>query len=576
MNSDYSFGQLTLILLFTFIGNLLFAQIPCGINAVGISPDQVVKCKTPAQVDFSANLDLSTDPVFLYAVVSVGDFQAPFIHAFPTENNGCLYALKVVGGYSLWSNPTERIDARYRYNIANNQEVNLESNPSLSIPAPLYFEPADYNEDHEYWYFYEGNGQEVRVDFKDSGQYTDNQGQMDFEWYAIPCYDTIWTVLGADLPGREMRSLSFPNAGTFDVKLSIQDNLSGCMDMATSQIKVSEEIESRVNTADSCPENDTGIATATITNGGTMPFQYIWDNGGMDAPAIDQLAPGVHELIVMDANGCRDTTGFVIGSKTAPVLMLESTDPNCEGSADGIIELLNPEANWTFSLDSMNYQNDATFDNLEVGNYTVFVQDDGGCVFSDTTTLISTTSFSVETQSQITITRGSSQTLKIDVIGGSPNYTYEWTPAIGLSCSDCESPTAQPNQTTTYLLTVTDMNGCIASTSVTITVPEPDPNEKQVFIPDAFTPDNNGINDFLTVFSESGVEQIATFAVFDRWGGLVFKNENFQANNEVLGWDGQWNGSTLNTGVYTWFAEIDWLDGVKTAHEGEVTLFRKE
>ncbi len=576
MNSDYSFGQLTLFSLLIFAGNILSAQIPCGINSVGISPNQIVLCETPSSVDFTADLDVATDSIFLEGLVSTGDFQAPFIRSFETENNGCIYALKVVGSYSLWSNPMERIDALYRFNIATNQEVNLELNPSLTIPAPLYFEPSGYNENHEYWFYYAGDGQSITFDFKDSGQYSDNQGQMDFEWYVLPCYDTTWTILGADLMGASMRSFSFPNPGTFDVSLSVLDNLSGCMETAASQIKVSEKIETTVNTADSCPENDSGIATATITSGGTNPFQYVWDNGGMDVPAIGDLAPGVHQLIVNDAIGCSDTTDFVIGSKSSPVLMLESTDPNCEGAADGSIELLNPEPTWTFSIDSMNYQTDALFENLDIGNYTFFVQDDGGCIFSDTTSLMSATLFSVETQNQISITRGSSQTLKIDVIGGAPTYTYEWAPATGLSCSDCESPTAQPTRTTTYLLTVTDMNGCIATASITITVPEPDPNEKQVFIPNAFSPDNNGINDFLTVFSQSGVEQITTFAVFDRWGGLVFKNENFQPNLESEGWNGQWQGSTLNTGVYTWFAEIDWEDGVKTAHEGEVTLFRQE
>ena len=575
MNSDYSFGHLPFFLFLLFIGNPIFAQIPCGINSVGISPDQVALCETPSSVDFTADLNLSSDPVFLYGVISTSDFQTPFIHSFPTENDGCIYALKVIGSYSLWSNPTERIDGRYRFNIATNQEVQLETNPSLTIPTPLYIEPNVYNVDHEYWFYYEGNGQEIRIDFKDSGQYSDNQGQMDFEWYAVPCYDTIWNILGADLPGQDMRSFSFPQPGTFDLTISVFDNLSGCADMATAQVKVSEKIETTLNTADSCPENDSGIATANVTTG-TMPFQFIWDNGGMDVPAIGDLAPGNHQLIVVDANGCRDTTDFTIGAKTAPMLTLESTDPNCEGSADGIIELLNPMATWTYSLDSMNYQNDPLFQNLDVGSYNVYVQDDDGCVFSDTTSLFASTQFSVNLSPQIMITRGSSETLKTDIVGGTPGFIYEWSPTSGLSCSDCENPTASPNQTTTYLLTVTDINGCRTSASITVNVAEPDPNDKQVFIPDAFSPNNDGINDFLTVFSQSGVEQITTFAVFDRWGGLVFKNENFQPNQETLGWNGQWNGSTLNTGIYTWFAEIDWEDGVKTAHEGEVTLFRQQ
>ena len=578
MNSVHSFGQLLFICLFLFVGNTLFAQFTCGINSVGITPEQVLMCQTPAQVDFSADLNLETEPIFLRGAVSTNNFQTPFIldTLFQTENNGCIYGLKVTGSYALTANPTEMIDARFRFDIASNQEINLEPNPSLNIPTPLFVEPADYNEDHEYWFFYEGDGQTVIVNFVDSGQHSDNQGQMNFEWHVLPCYDTTWTVFGANLMGNDMRTLSFPNSGVFDVTLSVLDNLSGCTDMASSQIRVSQEIETMVNTADSCPQNDSGIATATVTDGGSMPFQYIWDGGSLDAPAIGDLAPGIHNLVVVDANGCTDTTTFVIGAGMIPVLMLESMDPNCDGAADGSIELLNPEPTWTFSLDSMNYQNDPLFENLDVGDYRLFVLDDDGCIFSDTTSLVSTMAFSIETPAQISIARGSSQTLNVDVIGGTPTFTYEWAPSVGLSCSDCENPTAQPIQTTSYLLTVTDMNGCIATANVTIIVPEPDPNEKQVFIPNAFSPNNDGLNDFLTVFSESGVVQVTRFAVFDRWGGLVYENENFQPNQEVLGWDGRWKGNILNTGLYAWYAEIDWEDGVRTAHEGEVSLFREQ
>ena len=573
MNSVLSFDKLIIVLFFLINGNWLFGQIPCGINDVSLSASQQIICDPPAQVDFNATLDLDTAPVFLYALVSTGNFQSPFVHDFPTENNGCLYALRIVGSYSIWSNPMELVDACYRFDPITNQLLNQDDPAGMTIPTPLYVEPNAYNTDHEYWFFYEGNGQEVKIEFRDSGQYSDNEGDMDFEWYAIPCYDTTWNVLGAQLPGQTMRSLSFPNSGTFNISVEVLDNLSGCMDMASTEIKVSEKIETTVDASESCPDSDAGIATATLT-GGTNPFQYLWDGGGMDASIADMLSAGPHQLIVTDAIGCMDTVDFVINEKMTPPIEFTSSDPSCPGFPNGNIEVLNPDPTWIFSLDNINFQNDEIFQNLEEGGYRIYVQDTDGCTFSDSTNLFALSDFEVQMATEITIARGSSETLKTEVIGGTPGYTYEWFPTLGLSCTDCANPTASPTETSTYTVNVTDIAGCMVTATITVRVPEPDPNEKRVFLPEAFSPNNDGINDFFTVFSQSGIENVTQFAVFDRWGGLVFQNENFQPNLESEGWDGTWQGKSLDTGVYTWFVEIDWLDGVQTVHEGGVTLFK--
>ena len=58
------------------------------------------------------------------------------------------------------------------------------------------------------------------------------------------------------------------------------------------------------------------------------------------------------------------------------------------------------------------------------------------------------------------------------------------------------------------------------------------------------------------------------------WGTLVFENYNFQTNNLSIGWDGRYKGEMLNPGVYTWFAEVEFLDGKVELFEGGVTLVR--
>ena len=565
----------TTLLLFYFLSfsNVLLGQI-CGINSVEIIADQSNFCETPAFANFNAVLNLEDEPEFILSRSSSNEFQAPFtINDFATDNSGCLFALRIQGSYAIWSNPTELVDACYRFGAADNQEIRREDPVGLTITMPLFVQPDGYNELHDYWFFYEGNGQNINIQFTDGGQFDDNSGEMTFEWYSIPCYDTIWTVLGADLPGQTMRTLSFPNPGSFDVGLQIIDRRAGCIESATTTIRISEPIATMVDVTNSCPDGAAGTAAATVT-GGSAPFQYIWDGGGPDNPFFDNLTNGMHQLVVVDALGCSDTTDFEIFENTRPVIELATNDPSCSGLANGNIEIINPEATWLYSLDNLNFQSTPLFQNLTEGGYRIFIQDIDGCVFSDSTDLFAVSSFEVEIPTTISIARGDSETISANVTGGTPTFIYEWSPATGLSCSDCANPTVSPQSTTTYTVMVTDIMGCMATASILVNIPEPDPNEKQVFIPTAFSPNNDGINDFFNIFPQSGVENITQFAVFDRWGGLVYKNENFLPNLENQGWDGMWKGKFLDTGVYTWFAEIDWEDGVQTMHEGEVSLFR--
>jgi gliding motility-associated-like protein len=77
-------------------------------------------------------------------------------------------------------------------------------------------------------------------------------------------------------------------------------------------------------------------------------------------------------------------------------------------------------------------------------------------------------------------------------------------------------------------------NGCGDSSIVNIEVD----TRQTVFVPNAFSPNNDGTNDVFTVFGSVDVKEVKTFMVFDRWGELVHKSENFMPNSTSAGWDG--------------------------------------
>jgi len=118
-------------------------------------------------------------------------------------------------------------------------------------------------------------------------------------------------------------------------------------------------------------------------------------------------------------------------------------------------------------------------------------------------------------------------------------------------------------------LTVENLNGCKTDADILVNVEKP----REVFIPNAFTPNGDGNNDIFYINANASmIKQVNKFQVFSRWGELVFSDEGFQPNLVDHGWNGFFNGKLASSGVYIWMAEIEYLDGVVVTASGDVTL----
>ena len=155
-------------------------------------------------------------------------------------------------------------------------------------------------------------------------------------------------------------------------------------------------------------------------------------------------------------------------------------------------------------------------------------------------------------------------------VNSGDSLSYVWTPLEGLSCEFCPEPVAQPFDNTTYMVNVTDPYGCTAFDEITLTVDK----SRNIFIPNAFTPNGDNINDVFMVYSGHGVSQITRMIVYDRWGELVFEGKNFQPNDPAFGWDGTFRGQPLNPAVFVYYVEVEFVDGVRIPYKGDVTLIR--
>lgn len=164
---------------------------------------------------------------------------------------------------------------------------------------------------------------------------------------------------------------------------------------------------------------------------------------------------------------------------------------------------------------------------------------------------------------------GDSLTLQPDITGSSP-FSYRWLDTPGLlSCTSCPAPTLRPFDDAFYYLSVTDANGCTVRDSIAVRVLK----DREIYIPNAFSPNGDGRND--TFYPQSRKPQeVAAFRVFTRWGELIFEATNIYANDSREGWDGTFRGRALPPGVYTYVVDMRFVDGVVRRFGGDVQLVR--
>jgi len=146
-------------------------------------------------------------------------------------------------------------------------------------------------------------------------------------------------------------------------------------------------------------------------------------------------------------------------------------------------------------------------------------------------------------------------------------YHYSWTPSIHVTHPDQSSTYSRPEVTTTFTVKVTDSFGCYKKDTVTIYVTERICDEPYVFIPNAFTPNGDDINDVLYVRSE--ILEDFTFRIYNRLGELLFETSNVN-----VGWDGIYKGEKCTPGVYDYYLEGKCNNKEYILKKGNITLIR--
>lgn len=253
-------------------------------------------------------------------------------------------------------------------------------------------------------------------------------------------------------------NLSGLSAGTYG--LTVTDGM-GCTTMASVSINTPSLLNLTTSSNNvSCFGVADGDATATVS-GGTPPYSYLWDTGSTEA-FISTLLAGNYGLTVMDANGCSESTIVSITQPTALTINTESTNVVCFGEANGTASVSAsgsvPPYNYVWS----NGSTSTDISGLAPGTYDVTVTDENGCLTKASLDITEPSELLVNLNATEAVCAGDGNgEISSSVSGGTLPYSYAWS-------TGSDSDDISGLEGGTYILTVTDGNGCVGTATANI------------------------------------------------------------------------------------------------------------
>jgi gliding motility-associated-like protein len=359
------------------------------------------------------------------------------------------------------------------------------------------------------------------------------------------------------------------SAGTYSIVVTDQN---GCTKPVSVTVNEPAAFSIAATPTDASCFGLTDGSIATTPAGGTPAYSYAASDGvssyNSASGSFTQLAAGNYTITATDNNSCTATTATTVGEPAELSATALSTDALCYKSTNGTITItpVGGSPAFSYQLNSGTTNSSGLFTGLGAGNYTVTVTDSKGCTDAATATITEPDSVVVTVDPDPVVTPlGNPLQLNITT-NKSGILTYSWSPVTALSCSDCSDPEFKGTNTTPYSVTVTTGDGCTGVLEFTATVI----SDYSVFIPNSFSPNNDGRNDFWQGFGNNKAVKQFEVQVFDRWGALVY-----QSNDVNFSWDGFTNGKLIDPGVYVYVAKYVWVDNhSNNDYHGTLTIIR--
>jgi len=360
-----------------------------------------------------------------------------------------------------------------------------------------------------------------------------------------------------------------------DVKVDMTSALGACISTAfitAPNCNCALMIEDLVDTLTLCP-GDSFRLIPFVTGAAGFPMTYWINTLTQDTVkhfSFNVSQPGTYVWVVIDTLMCeeRDTfTAVFIGPTSVDFTAIP---PTCPNETDGeiiindVVDGLPP-----FSIQLDNGAPVAvgvfpyTISSVGIGQHLVSITDLTGCTFEQPVSVHSNSFGTINLGPDITITKGDSTFIQ-PVVTNIGVSQVQWN--LPFLSPNLDPFWIKPDTTTLLQVTVTDTSGCIYTDEMVITVIE----KATFFIPNLFSPNGDQINDQVIVSTNIPDDRLVSFEIFDRWGGMMYR----QLSGQPFSWDGKSDGKYLNPGVFVY--KLTYLDekGNQKVKIGDITLIR--
>ena len=404
----------------------------------------------------------------------------------------------------------------------------------------------------------------------------------------VPTYQ--WQINGITVPGETAAIFTTTALNSNDVVTVTMTSSDPCAIPGTASSNAITTIINPAptllitNPAATCAPGTIDLTAASVTNGSTpgLTLSY-WSNAAgtvaLNNPSAISVG-GIYYIKGTNSDGCSTIQPATATINSLPTATISGAGTICEGSNKTLTvtftgqapyQLVYTDGTTTFTANSIagsSYQ--FTVAPTATTTYTITSITDVNCTNTGNS---SSVIIAVEPEvagiryPAVTATTNVPLQLTSRIIGN--DYTYSWNPFVGLNNSTIPDPIFTYDREMEYLIEMTSSAGCVTVDTLRVNLLNVIPlDESDIFVPKAWSPNNDGHNDKLFPIPVK-IRELKFFRVFNRWGQLVFET-NILRN----GWDGIFKGQPQVMDTYTWTLEAIGEDGKYYKRAGNSVLIR--
>lgn len=379
---------------------------------------------------------------------------------------------------------------------------------------------------------------------------------------------TAYTYQWGD--GRIQANIGGLCAGTYRVTVTQNGT---CSKDTTIELSATRPIRLSPETTHTCFDSCHGVLRLN-PDGGVGALTYFWNTGARTSN-LDALCAGSYAVTITDVKGCILSDTFDVRNNQLDFKPLVE-DLDCTPPTSGrlVIEILEGQQPFEVSINGSPFDRIIPMLDVTTGkSYQITLRDFNRCIATRNIITPIVIPINLSLPDLQPIKYGDTVLIVPVIPNDNRQFIYLWTtknPDNQLNCLDCPQSTVTAVANDSIFLTIKDSIGCVVSASTLLRVIE----NNQVYIPTAFSPNEDNQNDVFTVFGQQGASTVLLMRIFGRWGELIYESSNFELNDLQKGWDGTFRGMPANQGIYVYVIEMQFRSGRRELFKGNLHLLR--